>query len=71
MRIGLITMHRVINYGSILQAYATQYIINKSGHDCKIIDYQYPNDIHEQRRFSIKDIGMMIARFFLQMKQSI
>ena len=36
-------MHAVINYGSLLQAYATQYILEKLGHDVEIIDYQFPN----------------------------
>lgn len=42
-RVGVITMHRVLNYGSILQAYATQYVIEQLGFNCEIIDYQYPN----------------------------
>ena len=39
-------MSRVINYGSILQTYATQRIIEKLGHECEIIDYRYPNEFH-------------------------
>ena len=31
MKVGLITLHRVGNYGSVLQTYATQYIIQKWG----------------------------------------
>lgn len=42
-KVGIITMHRVENSGSALQAYATQYTIEKLGYDCEIIDYQYPN----------------------------
>ena len=44
-KIGLLTMHRVVNFGSILQAYATQIVIEKLGYDCEIINYQYPNKI--------------------------
>ena len=43
IKVGIITMHRVLNYGSVLQAYATQFIIEKLGYNCKIIDYNYPN----------------------------
>jgi len=39
MRIGIITFHRAINYGAILQAYALQKYISHKGHQCKIIDY--------------------------------
>lgn len=48
-RVGIITMHRVQNYGSVLQAYATQWIIEKMGYECEIIDYQYPNEWQYQR----------------------
>ena len=35
-------MHRVLNYGSALQAYALQTTMEKLGHACNLIDYQYP-----------------------------
>lgn len=46
MKIAIITLHRVFNYGSVLQAYATQKIFEKTGHDVEVIDY-----ITEQRTF--------------------
>jgi len=46
MKIGLITMHRVKNYGSILQTFATQYVFKQYGYDTEVIDY-YP----ERQRF--------------------
>lgn len=39
MKIAIITLHRVINYGSLFQAYATQKILENLGHDVEIIDY--------------------------------
>ena len=47
-KIGIITMHRVINAGSALQAYALYHAVCKLGHECEIIDYQYPNEYHKQ-----------------------
>ncbi|MGF7409753.1 polysaccharide pyruvyl transferase family protein [Providencia alcalifaciens] len=44
--VGILTMHRVINYGSFLQAYATQKTITDLGFKCEIIDYVFPNDWH-------------------------
>lgn len=38
-KIDVITLHRVKNYGSALQTYATQKIIKRLGYDCEIIDY--------------------------------
>ncbi len=43
MKVGVITMHKVINYGSVLQAYATQEIVRKLGYECELIDYDFPN----------------------------
>lgn len=39
MKISIITMQRIVNYGSVLQAYATQYIFEKVGYEIEIIDY--------------------------------
>ena len=40
-KVGIITLHRVVNYGSVLQTYALQNKINKLGYESEIIDY-YP-----------------------------
>lgn len=45
-RVGIITKHCIFNYGSFMQAYATQRIIEKLGYDVEIIDYKYPNAYH-------------------------
>mgnify|MGYP004652264745 FL=1 len=39
MKIAVITLHRIVNYGSVLQAYATQRIFEKLGQKVEIIDY--------------------------------
>ena len=48
-RVGLITIHAINNFGSLLQTYATQQTINRLGYDCEIIDYKYPNGYHLER----------------------
>lgn len=40
MKIDIITRHSMANYGSILQSYATQKIIEKIGHTSEIINYE-------------------------------
>lgn len=40
-KVEIITLHRVKNYGSVLQAYATQEFIKNLGYETEIIDY-YP-----------------------------
>lgn len=47
MKVGILTMHRVIHFGSVLQAYALQQTLFKIGIDNEIIDYVYPNYKHK------------------------
>lgn len=42
MKIGIITMHKVLNYGSALQAYALQKKMFLMGYDNELIDYLFP-----------------------------
>lgn len=42
MKIAIVTLHRVYNYGSALQAYATQEIFEQLGHRAYVIDYVTP-----------------------------
>lgn len=43
MRIGIMTFHKSINYGSVLQAYALAYKLKEMGHEPEIIDYEQHN----------------------------
>lgn len=68
IKIGIITMHRVQNYGSVLQAYALQRYIENLGYTCEIIDYQYPNKYHlkflkKKTKKKSKSIIYIIERF--------
>lgn len=42
MQIGILTFHRAINAGAVLQAYALQETLSRLGHDVSIIDYRPP-----------------------------
>lgn len=44
-RIGIITYHHALNYGTLLQAYATQRMIEKEGYNVEFINYQQRNHI--------------------------
>ncbi|MBQ4392660.1 MAG: polysaccharide pyruvyl transferase family protein [Prevotella sp.] len=41
MRIGVLTLPLHTNYGGILQAYALQTVLERMGHDVRVIDYDY------------------------------
>ena len=45
-KIGIMTMHRVINSGSALQAFALQKKLEQLGYASEIIDYIFPNAAH-------------------------
>lgn len=61
MKVGVVTLHRVFNYGSALQAFATQIILEKLGCDVEIIDYitevrtmkRILSYCHEKYRYSV------------------
>ncbi len=40
MKVGVLTFHRATNFGTALQAFATQKGVSKLGVDCDIIDYR-------------------------------
>ena len=42
MKIGIITYHRALNYGAVLQCYALQTILKKRGNEVYVIDYRQP-----------------------------
>ncbi len=56
MKIGILTMHKVLNYGSALQAYALQHYISKLGYDAELIDYIFPNGARKERMSLIRRI---------------
>lgn len=65
MKIKLITLHRVVNYGSVLQAYATQKVLQDTGHKVEVIDY-YPERLHMLGMLKrIKDKGEKFRKSFV------
>ncbi len=49
LRTALITIFSVPNYGSVLQAFATQRLLMSNGIHCDVINYRYPNEWHYSR----------------------
>ena len=58
MKIGIITFHRVLNYGAVLQTYALQRCIKKLGYECVVIDYHKLEFEEEYRNLKIKKLGL-------------
>lgn len=66
MKVGIITIYNVPNFGSVLQAYATQKVLEALGHDAEIIQYVYPNKLQKK---TLKNIKSLI--YFLTAKYGI
>lgn len=47
--VGILTTFRQTNFGSVLQAYSLQKVIENLGYEAKVIDYKYPNEFHRAR----------------------
>lgn len=49
--IGIITIHKIYNYGSAFQAYALQHVCEEMGFKVEIIDYDFPNEYHADNKY--------------------
>lgn len=73
MRIGILTFHAALNYGSVLQAYALQEYLVSKGHEVKVIDFRsrsqrrlYPSPISLDSPYNIKQT---LRRIFSDWKE--
>lgn len=51
-KIGIMSMQRVINYGSFLQAYGLKKIIESLGYKVEFVDYKFGNVIIQEKKVS-------------------
>jgi hypothetical protein len=68
-KIGIITIHRIYNYGSVLQAFALQTKIENLGCKVEIIDYVFPNAYH--KRLALRQLPKSVKREFPSLKRSL
>lgn len=61
MKIGIMTMHRVLNFGSALQAYALQQKLEELGYESELIDYVFPEP--HKKVFSFRGLIQDIVIF--------
>ena len=48
MKVSVITRHAIANYGSLLQAFATQKVLEGLGYECEIVDYIREDESYKQ-----------------------
>ncbi len=80
MKLGIITIHRIHNYGSVLQAYALQRACEELGYKAEVIDYVFPNLYQSGNRYQTsgdtqpnepKWLKMLFAQSLLQQHKGI
>lgn len=70
MKIGILTFHRALNYGAVLQCYALSEVLKGMGHDVEVIDYRPPyiekyREVFSAADFSRKGLSAKIKMFCL------
>lgn len=65
MKIGIITFHRAINYGAVLQTYALQKFLENKKYDAEVIDYRcdYMENFYKIIGFKNKTLKQSIRSF--------
>ena len=73
MKIAILTIHKITNYGSALQTYALQSFIEKNINDssCTILDYRFPNSYHWKERYKKMSILKVYRSRLHRMKESL
>lgn len=65
MKVGIISMQRVNNYGSFLQAYSLKKNIEAKGHECEFIDIKPGETILEEKKKQVNYLSK-IDKYFLK-----
>ena len=65
MKVGIVTFHRAVNYGAVLQAYALQKAVEQLGNDCVILDYFCPEMEKYTKAFSMFNKKHIIKNYII------
>lgn len=70
-KIGILTFHRALNYGALLQIYALQTAIKRMGADVQVIDYrnQVIENLYRYRSFSERKSIKEKVKYILQSRR--
>lgn len=66
MKIGILSMQRVYNYGSFLQAYALKTVLEKRGHSVGFVDIEKENLKFKEETTKFERIVKNIDRYFFK-----
>ncbi len=62
MKIGILTFHRALNYGAVLQCYALQTVLQSMGHNVFVIDYRQSYTERIRKIFSFSHLLSQFKR---------
>lgn len=62
MKIGILTFHRALNYGAVLQCYALQMYLKMLGHEVRVIDYRQAFIEKTYKPFSVVKLLNIVVR---------
>lgn len=68
-KVGILTMQRIMNYGSFLQAYGLKMILEELGHDVEFVDYRKGQPLLTERRKFLNistNVKKVMSIFFYQ-----
>lgn len=54
MKIGILSMQRVVNYGSFMQALALKSILEEMGHEIQFVDFRIEPTVYERKKWKQK-----------------
>lgn len=64
MKIGILSMQKVMNYGSFLQGFALKKTIEELGHECEFVDIEYGKIFPELKRTPSFLVKKIFERYF-------
>ncbi|MRW93034.1 hypothetical protein GJ699_23835 [Duganella sp. FT80W] len=62
MQVGILTMHRVLNYGSFMQGYALKSVIESFGHDVRFMDFQNGQPRHRGQKVEMPTLANKLSK---------
>ncbi|MEH2916087.1 polysaccharide pyruvyl transferase family protein [Segatella copri] len=68
MKIGILTFHRALNYGAVLQCFGLYSVLQSLGYEPEIIDYR-PESIERYRKFYSSATMKLYKGFFPKLKE--
>lgn len=60
MKVEIVTLHRITNFGSMLQTYATQRAVEKLGHQAEVLDFVPVGMTYKRAVFPIEKVPFVI-----------